>query len=49
MNPFQQLNNASDKQSAIQLQVAKAMFNRFLSNQSTLGDSFLKSSKDFIN
>ncbi|WEK21009.1 MAG: hypothetical protein P0Y49_07635 [Candidatus Pedobacter colombiensis] len=38
----------SDKQFASQLRTAKAMFNRFLALQSALGDSFLKSSKDFI-
>ena len=49
MNSYKQLNIVSDKQFAVQLQVAKAMFNRFLGLQSVLGDAFLKSSKDFIN
>jgi hypothetical protein len=49
MNPYKQLNVISDGKSAVQLQVAKAIFNRFLSLQSELGDAFLKSSKDFIN
>ena len=49
MDPRKQLNTVSDKLFASQLRVARAMFNRFLSHQSALGDSFLKSSKDFIN
>lgn len=48
MDPRKQL-RMSDKLFASQLRMAKAMFNRFLSHQSALGDSFLKSSKDFIN
>ena len=36
-------------QFAQQMQTAIAMFNRFLSLQYRLGDSFLKASKDFIN
>nr|WP_162988998.1 hypothetical protein [Pedobacter schmidteae] len=47
MNANQQL-IWSDRQFARQLRMAKAMFNRFLSLQSALGDAFLKSSKDFI-
>ncbi len=49
MNPYKELNIVSASQFAQQLRVAKAMFNRFLALQSSLGDSFLKSSKDFIN
>lgn len=49
MNPYKELNIVFDNQFAQQMRVARAMFNRFLALQSSLGDSFLKSSKDFIN
>jgi len=49
MNPCKHLNIVSDQQSAVQMQVAKAIFARFLSLKSELGDAVLKSSKDFIN
>ncbi|WP_165973245.1 hypothetical protein [Pedobacter sp. ok626] len=48
MNSYKQLNRASNEQFARQLRTASAMFIRFLSIQSSLGDSFLKSSKDFV-
>ncbi|MBB5647495.1 hypothetical protein HDE70_003817 [Pedobacter cryoconitis] len=38
----------SPKQLALQMRIALAMFCRFLFIQYRLGDSFLKSSKDFI-
>jgi len=49
MNPYKQLNSVSDNEIASQLRMATAMFNRFITLQSELGDAFLKSSKDFIN
>lgn len=38
----------SDNQLALQMRIAMVMFCRFLFIQYRLGDSFLKSSKDFI-
>lgn len=48
MSPSRRLYKTSDHKFARQLKVATAMFCRFLSAQYNLGDSFLKSSKDFV-
>jgi len=49
MNLFKQLHKTLSIQLTVLLQAAIAMFLRFLTSIYCLGDSFLKSSKDFIN
>jgi len=49
MDPFKWLNRVVNDQLALQMRIAIAMFCRVLSIQYRFGDSFLKSSKDFIN
>ncbi|WP_316742717.1 hypothetical protein [Pedobacter antarcticus] len=48
MNPTKRTYDIFFAQFANQMLAAKAMYHRFLSQQYKLGDSFLKSSKDFI-
>jgi len=49
MDPFKWLNRTFNDQLALQMRIALTMFCRVLSIYYGLGDSFLKSSKDFIN